>query len=368
MPFDFDMQTIRWIVISFFSGAIIMALFNFNLYLFHKKIYLKKYMYFWLIIALDYLILFLGFYYENLLLFGLYFILIIFASYYFYSGSLIFLNEKINQNVYVTLGIIILLTLLSAIFQEWIGWGIVFSYWTYSIFLFSIGRKYIAIKNSFSISTGIIMLFFSVLTFAFPFVALYPWFNPWGYMIIGMVGLLLGVSLIQMHFQKQKEDYLVVQTKLQYLVHHDPLTKVLNRSYINDSFNRIMKTNAVNVGLMFIDLNNFKQVNDQYGHRKGDEVLVSVGKILRTICDPKGLVCRFGGDEFLILFYDISETEIKAFQDKIIEYGRANFIDEVKVTFACGFAIRTKTEEDIFDLLDIAEKQMYSLKSSQKNL
>jgi diguanylate cyclase (GGDEF)-like protein len=367
MPFDFDIETIRWVVLSFFSGSAIMGLFNLNLFLFHKKLYLKKWMYFWFIVAINYLILYLGFYYQNVTYFGIYFVLIIVSSFFFYQGSSIFLNTKINKKVYPTLAFLISLTILSTIFSDWIGWGVVLSYWTFSIFLFYIGRLYIIQKNSFSRISGITILFFSTITFLYPFVSLYPWFNPWGYMILGMTGMLMGIFLIQIHFQKQKDDYLVVQTKLQYLVHHDPLTKVLNRSYIDDSFKKIMNNNEVNVGLLFIDLNNFKQVNDEYGHRKGDEVLISFGKVLRVLCEPKGLVCRFGGDEFLVIFYNINEKEISNIQDKISEYGKSNLINNVKVTFAVGASIRKTKDEDIFDLLDIAEKQMYSKKSLDKS-
>ena len=86
---------------------------------------------------------------------------------------------------------------------------------------------------------------------------------------------------------------------------HDPLTGLANRTLLRDRLEHALARSAreegVATGVLFIDLDNFKQVNDAYGHAAGDAVLVELGRRLRTAVRPADTVARLGGDEFVVV-------------------------------------------------------------------
>ncbi|MEG0385525.1 MAG: GGDEF domain-containing protein [Solibacillus sp.] len=99
----------------------------------------------------------------------------------------------------------------------------------------------------------------------------------------------------------------------------DPLTGVYNRSsYIQYMEELIRKKNTAHIGLLLIDLDNFKQVNDQYGHLEGDEVLKQLAGILNGVVGKKGSVVRFGGDEFAIVIENTNEQELHRLADDVL--------------------------------------------------
>ncbi|MCF7924844.1 MAG: GGDEF domain-containing protein [Candidatus Izimaplasma sp.] len=367
MPDTFDIDTLRWITISYFSGAFILALFTLNLFLVQKKAYLKQWLIYWLLVSLSYIILFHSFYYDKPFMIGIFSIFIISAGYFFYKGGSTFLKLKQPKRLNSYIVVLYTLIILSIIFADLIGWGVLIAYWGYSMFVLIIGINFYLKKLIYMKIVGVTILIFAVMIFIYPFLAFYTWFTPWGYMVFGMFGLLIGISLFQVHYHRQNEELITTQKNLRYLVHHDPLTNVYNRSFINDEFDKITKNNTLEVGLLFIDLNNFKQVNDELGHRKGDTVLIKAANVLKDICEPKGYVCRFGGDEFLVIFYDSTIKETNKYKNDIINFGKNNLIDGTKVEFAAGSAIRKTKDEDIHTLLDKAEKSMYSNKENQKS-
>lgn len=90
----------------------------------------------------------------------------------------------------------------------------------------------------------------------------------------------------------------------------DPLTGVYNRSYL-EAFQEF----GINTPyfVIFLDLDRFKQINDQFGHDIGDQVLVEITRRLRRLCRPADVICRYGGDEFVMLIMDDGFIDIKSF-------------------------------------------------------
>jgi diguanylate cyclase (GGDEF)-like protein len=115
-----------------------------------------------------------------------------------------------------------------------------------------------------------------------------------------------------------------------------------------------------------IDLNNLKEVNDTFGHSKGDDVLIKVTQVLKDIIKDKGLICRFGGDEFTVIFYNSTKKELNHYKETIKNYVKNNSADDIKLSFAVGSSFKETSNQDIYHLLDIAEKDMYSNKTKQK--
>lgn len=98
----------------------------------------------------------------------------------------------------------------------------------------------------------------------------------------------------------------------------DPLTGIANRSA---GWNRLERSEATGAGygLLFCDIERFKAVNDQYGHRAGDQVLIEVARRLRETVEGRHMVARWGGDEFLVITDSVDEAELVLLAERITE-------------------------------------------------
>lgn len=104
--------------------------------------------------------------------------------------------------------------------------------------------------------------------------------------------------------QTQLQAIHVLQEKLSEQAHRDPLTGLYNRRYLDDTLARELarcQREGLPLSLMLIDLDHFKQINDTYGHLAGDEVLKQLAAMLSARARTSDVVCRFGGEEFLLL-------------------------------------------------------------------
>jgi len=164
------------------------------------------------------------------------------------------------------------------------------------------------------------------------------------------------------------------QAELYYLAHYDQLTRIPNRMLMNDRLNmacREAKRNDTMIGLMFVDLDRFKQINDTMGHSFGDLLLCAVAERLESCVRGNDTVARLGGDEFAVLLQNLPNTndaEITA--QRIIDSFRLPFtiLDrELFVTASLGIAIYPRDEQDSGGLLAKADAAMYEAKRSGRN-
>lgn len=148
----------------------------------------------------------------------------------------------------------------------------------------------------------------------------------------------------------------------------DPLTGLQNRFYLN-LIKTKLKSSQGKAGVILADLDNFKKINDIYGHGFGDRVLVEVAKTLRQNVKITDEVIRYGGEEFLIVLYRCSLESAKKvgerLRKKIEEIGFEEF-PEVKITASFGVAefVRSK---DLERVIEEADKALYKAKRSGKN-
>jgi diguanylate cyclase (GGDEF)-like protein len=165
-----------------------------------------------------------------------------------------------------------------------------------------------------------------------------------------------------------------LSAKLERLALHDSLTDLPNRSLFTDRLDRAVAraSRAGNsVALLFIDLDEFKPVNDTLGHAFGDRLLQSVAERLRNCMRQADTVSRFGGDEFLILLPDVSPTQdaavcaAKVFRSLQAKHQIGEH--ELHVTASIGVSSYPRDAADGNGLLKCADTAMYMAKSRGGN-
>jgi diguanylate cyclase (GGDEF)-like protein len=154
---------------------------------------------------------------------------------------------------------------------------------------------------------------------------------------------------------------------------HDSLTGLYNRHFLNE-YQELVFTAAQrhdhHIGLMSMDLNCFKKINDTFGHSVGDQVLVETARLLKKITRSDEVVFRLGGDEFLMIMPEIeNRQELEQVRERLLESFEAEFFLEPileKITLSVGVALYPEDGENLDALLQVADEQMYRHKKNQK--
>ncbi|WP_193074958.1 sensor domain-containing diguanylate cyclase [Pseudomonas sp. FME51] len=160
------------------------------------------------------------------------------------------------------------------------------------------------------------------------------------------------------------------EAKLRFLAHHDPLTELTNRSLFNerlDSALRSARRHQATLALLFLDINDFKRINDTHGHAAGDRVLCVVARRLEGCLRETDTVARMGGDEFTVLLTDIqSEDAVSSKVEQILkamaEPLGAEFGEIRMPSCSIGVACYPADGEDADSLLSHADGEMYRIK------
>jgi len=179
-------------------------------------------------------------------------------------------------------------------------------------------------------------------------------------------------------YQSQLEHRVEERTlQLRHLAEHDPLTNLPNRRHLFQRLNDMLGaagpvgTPGSHVAVLFLDLDNFKTVNDTLGHEFGDRVLAEIGERLRQIAGETGFIARLGGDEFTLVFSysgDASEVERRA-EHLVGGFQRPLLIDrrEVSVGVSCGVATFPEHGRDATSLLRAADVALFRAKELGRN-
>lgn len=154
-----------------------------------------------------------------------------------------------------------------------------------------------------------------------------------------------------------------INKKLEYQLNHDVLTGLLNRRAIYNEFEKY--SNQTKIVCFFIDVNNFKQINDFYGHKTGDAILKKIGKMLKRFEYYGCIVGRIAGDEFIVLLPNIKELDcIKT--SLLNELNRKININQsyIYITCSIGYAIYPDDASDFETLISYSDLAMYEVKHS----
>ncbi|MCX7871587.1 MAG: GGDEF domain-containing protein, partial [bacterium] len=197
----------------------------------------------------------------------------------------------------------------------------------------------------------------SLFLFAFGYIIKYPTLynaNKFAVDIIGFINIIVIIALLTSIFYKFYLETSILNDKLKTAAETDGLTGVYNRRFFNEYVEIEVKRlfsehnydteskHQMNFGIAIIDIDNFKKINDTYGHLTGDKVLVQVVEIIKRSIFSRDLICRYGGEEFVILFTRTSRNGAIMASERIrkeVEQHRFIFNDEIKngqVTISIG--------------------------------
>lgn len=181
----------------------------------------------------------------------------------------------------------------------------------------------------------------------------------YGYALIWL-GVSIGMTSVFINFQNEAAFV-------------DVLSGLFNRQYLENLLSKYCRkkdSNFIPAGIM-LDIDNLKNINDEFGHAVGDDVIATSGKILHKAVGNKGVLCRCGGDEFIILMHISSEKEIidmiNIIKTQIMlfnESGKKPF----KINFSIGYGTYENEYESIDDFLKKIDVFMYEEKKRKRNI
>jgi len=162
----------------------------------------------------------------------------------------------------------------------------------------------------------------------------------------------------------------IVATKLNQI---DPLTKLYNKMSGDAKVREILMYQQNPIFLAILDLDNFKKINDIYGHLVGDEILVETAKIVKANLKDKDIGCRFGGDEFILVLVDKKEEEARAIlhsiKDRMAAVSNKYPESHMSVSIGASYGIGQGAGGSVTakGLMQNADKALYHVKKNGKN-
>ncbi len=188
------------------------------------------------------------------------------------------------------------------------------------------------------------------------------------------------LKLINQKLEKEIEVRVLTEKKLKKQASYDALTGLPNRSLASDRLKQTLvraKRHNLKPCVAFLDLDNFKYINDTFGHAAGDDLLKEAAKRLTDCARGSDTVARLGGDEFLLILDDDDKTKdhlpelgIRHVAERIINSFAKSFVingQELNITTSIGFAVYPKDGEDCNKLMRHADAAMYRSKKDGKN-
>lgn len=185
-----------------------------------------------------------------------------------------------------------------------------------------------------------------------------------------IAGVSISVMLIMLlnRYETQQTKLRKLTTDLQLMVNLDPLTQLYNRRYLTEYLDEKIKEPEVEFAVALLDIDDFKGVNDTYGHIYGDKTLQEFARILKAEIKGAGIAARFGGEEFMLVFDDTDKESIYQILGRIAadfeRYGMET--KEIPLSFSAGVE-NFHNEDRITKLFNAADEKLYHAKHRGKN-
>ena len=165
-----------------------------------------------------------------------------------------------------------------------------------------------------------------------------------------------------------------LESKMKHMATHDELTGLANRTLMKTQITSAIalhQRQQMKLAVLFVDLDGFKKVNDKFGHDFGDQVLKQVANRLASCVRKSDSICRFGGDEFVILLTSLNNKEEAAFiAEKIIDVISQPYMSDQHQAYlgsSIGISVFPEDGDNEAELLKMADNLMYRVKSTGKN-
>lgn len=198
---------------------------------------------------------------------------------------------------------------------------------------------------------------------------------------IGSLGMVLSMILWQrkvitleqqVMINQQKSELEKTNKQLERLANYDLLTGLLNRFAFNQAIDEYLSKEEENGCLVFFDIDHFKNVNDTHGHPIGDALLKQFSQDLVDAFDSKGIICRWGGDEFLVFLPKVELEAVRklatSFTQSIVNKTYQLNNEKVTITLSCGMTMKKPFEKELFSALyERSDKALYKAKESGRN-
>ncbi|NIA27066.1 MAG: diguanylate cyclase [Desulfobulbaceae bacterium] len=181
----------------------------------------------------------------------------------------------------------------------------------------------------------------------------------WLRIVVEPVGDDLSVTLIDITQRKRNETKMLADAL------RDPLTGVLNRRGFEKEGAARIRANDQGA-VLYLDLNQFKSINDRFGHQAGDALLKAFGHRLEFCLRPEDVLGRLGGDEFAIVLPGVSVADAKHVAARLVQTAQEAYIiqgQEIKCTASVGIALMPKHGEELWHLISVADEAMYGAKA-----
>lgn len=184
-------------------------------------------------------------------------------------------------------------------------------------------------------------------------------------LLVTITALIFGMSRIKSNIRIMSSH-----TNVQAKAEHDPLTGVFNRAG-GEGLIREQVDRQLSGSFAIMDIDNFKHVNDMYGHQTGDRVLVEVGQVLTHFFRSSDVIVRIGGDEFVVYAIGLADrASLEKKLEQVCEGMRHIMLDEEKgehVTISMGCVVNDGTYPSLEALYSAADRMLYKVKESGKD-
>ena len=195
-------------------------------------------------------------------------------------------------------------------------------------------------------------------------------------MKVGSVVLLIIVGFAIWNSRLRQEVKLrkAAERRIRHIATHDELTGLPNRNLMQDRLGQTISQNERTgkpFAVLFLDLDGFKKINDEFGHSYGDELLIQAAHRMGTLLRRSDTVCRHGGDEFVILLPTANSvgSSLAVSRKLVVQLAKPYKVkkQQLEISVSIGVALYPKNGTNIDDLLRSADKAMYRAKAAGKN-